>query len=106
MRLSKIDGIPIPDPDDVPLITNEQLERTRLSMPVELCWVKLVGRDHFGNLVTQFNVLLRADMKLRLFHECYDGAIHAEIHEPDITSEQQPVPLVGPGLRIVNLSEM
>lgn len=74
--------------------------------PVELCWVRLVGRDHLGNVVTQFNVLLRADMKLCDFFEFYsDAELMAEIHEPDITSEQQPVPLVGPGLRIVNLSE-
>lgn len=74
---------------------------------IELLWVKLVGRDHFGDVVTQFNVLLRADMKLCDFFECYDSAdITAEIHEPDITSEQQPVPLVGPGLRIINLVDI
>ncbi len=76
-------------------------------MTIELLWVKLVGRDHGGTVVTQFNVLMRADMRLKDFYECYcSGDLLAEIHEPDITSEQQPVPLTGPGLRIVNLVDI
>src|SRR5437867_3184021 len=73
---------------------------------VDLCWVRFTGRSKLDpTIATSFHVLLRAETFIRYLVDNTDENITMEIREPEY-SYSQPVPMVGPGLRIINLTDM